>query len=115
MCHLNANPVGDQITATGPVLGNDESKILVGSPSTKTAVQHAGGIVSGTWECQPGKWAHAQSGDEYVSLLEGAMWLENDDGAAQYRAGDQFVIPDGWTGTWEVTAPLKKFFVVKGE
>ena len=30
-----------------------------------------------------------------------------------YQAPDTFVIPGGWEGTWEVTSPLRKHFVVK--
>ena len=114
VCKLTPHPA--EYGASGPVLGGDVSKIISGAPSTKTAVQHAGGIVTGTWECEPGKWSHEQSGDEYVSLLEGSMILESADGTVEkYSALDSFVIPDGWSGTWEVTEPLKKFFVVKGE
>lgn len=113
VCKLTATP-GSIEYAEGPVLGGDVSKIISGSPTTKTAIQHAGLLVSGTWECEVGKWSHEQSGDEYVNLLEGTMILENEDGAENYSAHDTFVIPDGWVGTWEVTAPLKKFFVVKG-
>jgi uncharacterized cupin superfamily protein len=73
-------------------------------------------LLSGTWECEPGKWSHEQKGDEYVSLLQGSMVLTSDAGVSDgYEAPDNFMIPDGWTGTWEVTSPLKKFFVVKGE
>ena len=110
---LTATPAD---TSPGPVLGGDEAKIISGSPTTKTAVQYSGELLSGTWECEPGKWNHTQSGDEHVALLMGEMVLTSEAGTSEtYAAPDNFVIPDGWTGTWEVISPLKKFFVVRGE
>lgn len=105
-----------EYTATGPVLGGDVGNIISGAPSTKTAIQHTGGVKAGLWECEPGKWSHVQSGDEYITLLEGSMILESADGHTEsYSAPDSFVIPDGWEGTWEVTARIRKFFAVRGQ
>jgi len=29
-----------------------------------------------------------------------------------YRAGDSFLIPSGFKGTWETIEPVRKFFVI---
>lgn len=58
--------------------------------------------------------SHTQNGDEYVQLLSGSMTLANAEASITYNAPDVFVIPNGWTGTWDVTKTVKKFFVLTG-
>ena len=41
--------------------------------------------------------------DEQVCLLAGTAVLTTDGGSAQtFTAGDVFVVPKGWSGTWEL-------------
>merc|ERR1719483_869614 len=99
---------------TAPVLGGDAAKIISGDPNTRTGVQFTGEVfMSGTWDCNVGKWNHTQGKDEFIHLLEGEMILDDNNGTvATYSHGETFLIPKGWDGTWEVTKTLKKFFVL---
>jgi uncharacterized cupin superfamily protein len=41
--------------------------------------------------------------DEFVQILKGSATLTSADGTRHvFKAGDYFVAPKGWTGTWEL-------------
>ncbi|MDX2308600.1 MAG: cupin domain-containing protein [Hyphomicrobium sp.] len=66
---------------------------------------------SGIWTCQPGKWRVVFTESEFCQILEGEIVITSDDGATTtVRAGDAFVSPAGFLGTWEVTKPARKVF-----
>ena len=70
-----------------------------------------GAFRSGFWAAQPGKAEISYTKDELCMLLEGVVRLTATDGAvATYRAGDTFIIPKGFKGTWETVEPVRKFF-----
>ena len=65
----------------------------------------------GIWTCEPGKWRVVFSESEFVHLLEGVMVVAGDDGSERtFRAGDAFVCPAGFTGTWHVLETAKKYY-----
>ena len=66
---------------------------------------------SGIWEAQPGKWRVVFTESEFCHLLAGVIVVTGDDGSQRtFRAGDAFVSPAGFTGTWEIVEPAKKFY-----
>lgn len=66
---------------------------------------------SGIWECEAGKWRVVFTESEFCQLLEGVIIVTGDDGSERtFRAGDGFVSPAGFTGTWEVTERAKKYY-----
>lgn len=68
---------------------------------------------SGIWESEPGKWRVVFSESEFCHLLEGVIIVHGDDGSLRtFRAGDAFVSPAGFTGTWEVTERAKKYYAI---
>lgn len=51
--------------------------------------------------------------DEFCTLLAGVVKLTDASGHVEtYRAGDSFLIPSGFKGTWETIEPVRKFFVI---
>ena len=49
---------------------------------------------------------------EYVLMISGSVIVTEKDGPAKtFGAGDTFVIPKGWTGTWDVQERMKKQIV----
>ena len=51
--------------------------------------------------------------DEFCVILEGTVELTDASGHHEtYKAGDSFVIPSGFTGTWKNVTPVRKFYVV---
>lgn len=71
-------------------------------------------MVSGTWDCTEGKWqADYSAKSEFCHILSGKVILADEDGTAKtFSAGDSFVIPMGFAGTWEVVEPVRKLYVI---
>ena len=67
----------------------------------------------GVWECEPGAWRVHYTEEEYCRILTGRSLLTNADGVVrEVVAGDEFVIPSGFEGTWEVTERSRKIYVI---
>lgn len=71
-------------------------------------------MLSGTWDCTEGKWqADYSAKSEFCHILSGRVVLTDEDGTAStFVAGDSFVIPQGFAGTWEVVEPVCKLYVI---
>ena len=69
----------------------------------------------GVWECSVGvvrmvAWPQ----DEFCVLLAGRVVITPDGGSPQeFRAGDALAIPRGFTGTWDIREPLRKYFAIQ--
>jgi len=71
-------------------------------------------IISGVWESEPGtsRWEFLTRG-EIVHILAGRMRVQRDgEGAVELTGGMSAFFPIGWTGTWEIIEPVRKFYVV---
>ena len=92
----------------------DASRIVAGDPAQTVTIlfQSADGrFASGIWESEPGQWRVAFTESEFCHLLAGVIIVRGDDGSERtFRAGDAFVSPAGFTGTWQVTERAKKYF-----
>jgi len=52
--------------------------------------------------------------DEYVLVLEGEVILTSTSGERQrYGLGESFVVPKGWTGTWDMPVKYREKIVVE--
>ena len=91
-------------------------KLISGNPKQTTWVQHAsadGRFSAGLWHSEIGKWSICYTEQEYCRILEGVSLITAADGqAVTVRPGDEFVIPRGFVGTWEVLQPTLKRFVI---
>ena len=68
---------------------------------------------SGIWRSEPGQWRVAYTEEEYCQMIAGVCVLRGDDGSEfTARAGDSFVVPRGFVGTWEVVEAATKRFVI---
>lgn len=96
------HPAADRIVSGNPV---QCAQNLFQSPD--------GHFSSGIWSGDPGAWRVVFTETEFCYLLEGLIVVRGDDGSeATFRAGDAFLTPAGFTGTWEVIEPAKKFYAV---
>jgi uncharacterized cupin superfamily protein len=91
-------------------------KRIAGNPKQTAWVQHASEdqrFSAGLWRSEVGKWSIRYTEDEYCHIVEGCSIITSADGQAlSVRAGDEFVIPRGFVGTWEVVEPTLKRFVI---
>ena len=68
---------------------------------------------SGRWSSTRGKWRIRYSESEFCCLTRGRVALENKDGQRwEFTAGDGFVVPAGFEGTWEVIEDCTKFYAL---
>jgi len=91
-------------------------KLISGNPKQTTWVQHAsadGRFSAGLWHSEVGKWSIRYTEQKYCRILEGVSLITAADGqAVTVRPGDEFVIPRGFVGTWDVLQPTLKRFVI---
>jgi|TARA_B110000503_G_scaffold143187_1_gene243105 uncharacterized cupin superfamily protein len=91
-------------------------KILSGQPQQNIWNVYSsadGKMHTGIWDCQAGAWQVSYSEDEVCIILAGESILTDLNGAQKtVQAGDQFVIPAGFKGTWQVPSYCKKVYVI---
>jgi uncharacterized protein len=92
----------------------DEDRILAGSPD-QTAwnffTDRTGQFSAGIWEGAPGLWRVNFTENEFCHLLSGMVIVRDEVGGEQiFRAGDSFVMPAGFVGTWEVAEHARKLY-----
>jgi uncharacterized protein len=108
-------------TPTGP--GEDyflpAEKLLQGNPKQTLWMQYTDASQAfsvGFWRSEVGKWNIRYTEEEYCHMLEGRSVVTAADGTSvTVQAGDSFVIPAGFTGTWEVLETSTKRFVIYEE
>lgn len=68
---------------------------------------------TGEWASGTGAWRVNYTEYELCHLLAGVVRLSDEQGESRlYRAGDSFVIPSGFRGTWEVLEPCRKLYAI---
>lgn len=91
-------------------------KLLSGNPRQTVWVHYTdptGQFVVGEWHSEVGKWKIAYTEEEHCRMLEGTSVITDQQGhAVTVAAGESFVVPRGFVGTWEVVVPSRKTFVV---
>lgn len=96
------DPSDDNVTSEAPI-------------ENSSHVFHMGKIMVGVYEAAPGK-VHIDNAryDEFVQILEGRLILTPDGGDESYefKTGDSFVVPKGYTGTWEMPEKYRELIVI---
>lgn len=91
-------------------------RILAGHPVNRTwnvFESPDGQFFSGIWESEPGTWRIEYTEAEFCHIMEGVSRITSDNGlSVTLRAGDAFVIPSGFRGTWEVVARTRKHYAI---
>ena len=94
----NAEPLDGEVLVRGHVEFTDKERT----------------IISGVWESDPGtsRWEFLTRG-EIVHILDGRMTVQRDgEDPVELTGGSAAFFPLGWTGTWNVIEPVRKFYVV---
>jgi uncharacterized cupin superfamily protein len=94
-------------------------KLISGNPR-QTLWNHytdpTGRYFAGFWESEVGKWHINYTEEETCYLLAGVSIVTDEDGTATtLKAGDSFVIPKGFKGTWEVVQTSRKLYAIYEE
>jgi uncharacterized cupin superfamily protein len=107
-------------TATDGTVGEEyflpAERLLEGNPKQTVWMHYSDGsgkFTSGIWHSERGRWRILYTEEEYCQLLEGVSVITDQAGVAvTVRAGEEFVIPSGFVGTWDVVEPTRKRFVI---
>ena len=89
--------------------------MLSGTNQHWQKVLHEGEFVVALYEAMPAviDIAEPYPYDEYVRVLEGSVVLTSSEGERQsYEAGDAFLVPVGWTGTWEMPTRFRELIII---
>lgn len=71
------------------------------------------GSETGIWECTAGPSRWSLDTNEFVHVLSGSMTVTPDGGEAFLAGpGSTFLVPKGWTGTWDIHDTLRKVYVI---
>ncbi len=103
-------------TLSGEPADPDPARILAGMPRARVANQYSdpsGQFHCGVWSGSAGKWRVRYTEHEFCVILAGRCRIESADGACNdVRAGDTFVVPAGFEGTWEVLEACRKWYAI---
>ena len=101
---------------TGESANPSPEKILAGIPRTRVSNQYADvtqQFFCGLWTSTAGKWRVRYTEHEFCHLLEGRVLLRSENGQHwEFTVGESFVVPAGFTGTWEVLEDCRKLYVI---
>ena len=105
----------ENIPEFGEELANIE-KCVQGQPMQRTWHHFTSDddkFFAGMWESEPGCWKINYTENEFCQILSGHSILRDSDGNEHpLRAGDNFTIPAGFKGEWEVVETTKKIYVI---
>ena len=104
----------------GPVCwekcGPPPDRILEGAPAQRAwnAFSDATDrFFCGLWSSTPGKWRVRYTENELCVITAGRVSIESAVGELQsFAAGDAFVVPAGFEGTWTVHEECTKFYAI---
>ena len=92
-------------------------RVVEGDPHHDTVSHFTspdGSVLAGTWTSTPGKWHAFIDRDEFCYIISGHVQLISDTGEVQdFRAGDAFLIPNGFRGFWNVVETTTKHYVIR--
>ena len=92
-----------------------DEMVLSGTNQHWQKVLHKGEVVVALYEAMPAviDISEPYPYDEYVRVLEGSVVLTSSEGERQtYVAGDAFLVPVGWTGTWEMPTRFRELIII---
>ena len=93
-----------------------QEKCVRGQPTQRTwnhFTSSDGRFFAGLWEAEPGCWRITYTENEFCQILAGRSILRSADGEEfELVAGDNFVIPAGFEGEWEVVETTKKIYAI---
>jgi hypothetical protein len=91
-------------------------RLLAGQPETRVSNYFADPtqqFFAGRWSATRGKWRIRYTENELCVMTAGRVVIESDSGEhASFVAGDAFVVPAGFSGTWEVLEDCSKIYAI---
>ncbi|HXG76934.1 MAG TPA: cupin domain-containing protein [Gaiellaceae bacterium] len=105
----------EDVLAVELASGRPVPTALAGEPYESWRVLFDDGRVElGVWEVTPGSFAASCAGfTEQMHFVAGSGTITGADGTtAEIRPGAVLVLPDGWSGRWDVRETVRKSYAV---
>ena len=94
----------------------EADRLLAGDPeqvATNFFSDTTGQFFAGRWDSTPGRWKVRYTENEFCHITAGRVRIVASHGAAhEFKAGDSFVVPAGFEGTWEVLEATSKLYAI---
>jgi uncharacterized protein len=91
-------------------------RLVAGSPVTRVSNHFSDPtqqFFAGRWSATRGKWRVRYTENELCVMTGGRVVIESDAGERNtFAAGDAFVVPAGFSGTWEVLEDCSKIYAI---
>lgn len=91
-------------------------RLLEGSPRQEIRNVYADPsqqFFAGRWSSTVGRWRVRYTEHEFCHMLAGSVRIVADSGTiSEFSAGESFIVPAGFAGTWEVIEPATKLYAI---
>jgi len=91
-------------------------RLIAGSPELRVQNYYTDGtqqFFAGRWSATRGKWRVRYTENELCVMTAGRVVIESDSGERSiFGRGDAFVVPAGFSGTWEVLEDCAKIYAI---
>jgi uncharacterized protein len=113
--------MGTQIVRLDAALDPETSappaeRLICGTPELKVWNAFSDGsaqFFAGRWAATRGKWRVRYTENELCVMTAGRVVIESDSGErSTFARGDAFVVPAGFSGTWEVLEDCSKIYAI---
>jgi uncharacterized protein len=91
-------------------------RVMAGSPQLTVRNFFSDGtqqFFAGRWSATRGKWRVRYTENELCVMTAGRVVIESDSGERRtFGRGDAFVVPAGFSGSWEVLEDCSKIYAI---
>jgi uncharacterized cupin superfamily protein len=106
------------VLLNGPVESEESEpaadRLVAGKPVTRVSnyfTDSTQQFFAGRWSASRGKWRVRYTENELCVMTAGRVVIESDSGERNtFVSGDAFVVPAGFSGTWEVLEDCSKIY-----
>lgn len=92
------------------------ASLVEGTPNGADHVyfeRESAGLKAGIWRSEPYvEWYESYPCDEFMYVLEGHVFVHNDEFSECYEKGSAFLLPRGFRGYWRQPVPMLKYYVI---
>ena len=91
-------------------------RLIAGKPTTRVSNYFSDTtqqFFAGRWTATRGKWRVRYTENELCVMTAGRIVIESESGERNtFGSGDAFVVPAGFSGTWEVLEDCSKIYAI---
>jgi uncharacterized cupin superfamily protein len=113
---MNAQIISLKVPVASEPSSVAADRLIDGNPVQRVANHFADAtnqFFAGRWSSTPGSWRIRYTESELCVITHGKVAIASEDGQRTiFGPGDAFVIPAGFSGTWEVLESCTKIYAI---